>query len=46
MKEKQKAIEDMIKKENLAKQNVAEFMKEQEKNRQEFEKEIHEKSKI
>jgi len=46
MKEKQRAIAEMIEKENQAKKNIEKFMEEQEKNRLQFEKEIHDKSKI
>lgn len=45
MKEKQKAIAEMIEKENQAKKNVEKFMEEQEKLRLQFEKDIHDKSK-
>ena len=46
MKEKERAIAEMIEKENQAKKNIEKFMEEQEKNRLQFEKEIHDKSKI
>ena len=46
MKEKQRAITEMIEKENNAKKNVEKFMEEQEKHRLQFEKEVHDKSKI
>ena len=46
MKEKEKAIAEMIEKENQAKKNIEKFMVEQEKIRLQFEKEIHDKSKL
>ncbi len=46
MKEKERAIAEMIEKENQAKKNVEKFMEEQEKIRLQFEKEIHDKSKF
>ena len=45
MKEKQRAIAEMIEKENQAKKNIEKFMEEQEKVRLQFEKDIHNKSK-
>ena len=44
--EKEKAIAEMIEKENQAKKNIEKFMVEQEKIRLQFEKEIHDKSKL
>ena len=46
MKEKQRAISQIIEKENQAKKNVEKYLEQQEKIRLEFEKEIHDKSKI
>ncbi len=46
MKEKEKAIAEMIEKENQAKKNVEKYLEEQEKIRLQFEKEIHDKSKF
>ena len=46
MKEKEKAIAEMIEKENQARKNVEKFMEQQEKNRLQFERDIHDKSKI
>ena len=46
MKEKERAIAEMIEKENQAKKNIEKFMEEQEKIRLQFEKEIHDKSKL
>ena len=45
MKEKQKAISDMIEKENQAKKNIEKFMEDQEKVRLQFENYINTKSK-
>ena len=46
MKEKERAIAEMIEKENQARKNVEKFMEQQEKNRLQFERDIHDKSKI
>jgi hypothetical protein len=45
MKERQKAIDAMIEKEKLAQQNVANFMEQQEKDRQKLQKDTDNKSK-
>jgi hypothetical protein len=45
MKEKERAIAEMIEKENQARKNVEKFMEQQEKNRLQFERDIHDKSK-
>ena len=45
MREKQRAITEMIERENQAKKNAERYMEEQEKNRLEFQKEIEERSK-
>ena len=45
MKERERAIAEMIEKENQAKKNVEKFQEEQEKLRLKFEREIHDKSK-
>ena len=45
MEERQKAIEEMIRKENLARENVAKYMIQQEKDRQKFQNENIDKSK-
>jgi len=45
MKEKERAIAEMIEKENQARKNVEKFMEIQEKNRLQFERDIHDKSK-
>ena len=45
MKEKERAIAEMVEKENQAKKNIEKFMEEQEKVRLQFEKDIHDKSK-
>lgn len=45
MEERQKAIEEMIRKENLARENVAKYMIQQEKDRQKFQSDNIEKSK-
>ena len=45
MREKEKAIANMIERENQAKKNVEQYLEEQEKNRLEFQKVIQERSK-
>ena len=45
MKERERAIAEMIEKENQAKKNVEKFQEQQEKLRLKFEREIHNKSK-
>ena len=45
MEEKRRIITEMIEKENKAKQNIEKYMKEQEKIRIQFEKDINDKSK-
>ena len=46
MKEKERVIAEMMEKENQARKNVEKFMEQQEKNRLQFERDIHDKSKI
>ena len=46
MEEKRRIITEMIEKENKAKKNIEKFMKEQEKIRLQFEKDINDKSKF
>ena len=46
MKEKEKAIAEMVEKENQARKKVEQNMLEQEKERLQFERDIHDKSKI
>ena len=46
MKEKERAIAELIEKENQAKKNVERYMEEQEQMRLQFEKDINEKSKL
>jgi len=46
MKEKERAIAELIEKENQAKKNVEKYMEEQEQMRLQFEKDINEKSKL
>jgi len=46
MKEKERAIAELIEKENQAKKNVEKYMEEQEQMRLQFEKDINDKSKL
>ena len=46
MKEKERAIAELIEKENQAKKNVELYMKEQEQMRLQFEKDVYDKSKL
>jgi hypothetical protein len=46
MKEKERAIAELIEKENQAKKNVEKYMEEQEEMRLQFEKDIYDKSKL
>ena len=46
MKEKERAIAELIEKENQAKKNVEKYMEEQEQMRLQFEKDINDKSKF
>ena len=45
MRDKEKAISNMIERENQAKKNAEQYLEEQEKNRLEFQKIIQERSK-
>ena len=46
MKEKERAIAELIEKENQAKKNVELYMEEQEQMRLQFEKDVYDKSKL